>query len=176
MRLGSIFMAASLNFATFANAQGSTVNLTSTGCYDVDLYNTCTMAAATNIETCNASAESAGSERALVACGCVHYIEMMNCYMASCWNRVSWLLSEKSACRASRIKSQRDSDLILGARSMSVNINNTQSSISPNAQPTFQAPKSPSSRLRMRPPTPVPAILGAFTCRSMQARTKGPGA
>lgn len=105
MRPESTVVAASLIFVPIANAQGSIANLSSAGCHDVDSYNTCTMAAATEIQTCNTAAETAGSEQALMACGCVYYIEMMNCYMASCWNRVSWLLNLRPT------QSRRDSQM-----------------------------------------------------------------
>lgn len=81
-------LATSLLFASTVLAQAGTYNLTSTGCQDVDSYNTCTLAAASRVQTCEDAARAAQSEIALLACGCVYYIDMMNCYMASCWNKV----------------------------------------------------------------------------------------
>lgn len=97
MRTQPISLATGLIFDSVVRAQSTAFNLTSTGCHDVDSYETCTISAAADVETCNDAARAAGSELALLACGCVYYIEMMNCYMASCWNRVSYFLLKTSA-------------------------------------------------------------------------------
>lgn len=78
-----------LVFTISVTAQNTNKTLTSTGCQDANSFTTCSETAAGKGQVCQSAAVAADSALDLAACGCVYYIEMMNCYMASCWNRVS---------------------------------------------------------------------------------------
>ncbi|KAF3765587.1 hypothetical protein M406DRAFT_257346 [Cryphonectria parasitica EP155] len=87
MRPSSYPLATGLDLSSLTNIT-HTYNLTDTNCHDGPSYLVCADTASIKAEACNAVAEQADSQTALTACNCVYYSEMMNCYMASCWNKV----------------------------------------------------------------------------------------
>lgn len=120
-------------FHTSVKSQATNRNLTSTGCSDANSYTTCSETAAGKAQVCLQQ----GSQSALAACVCINYIEMMNCYMANCWNRVSSLApsTQPQPAVAPTMKSHRIADDVpLEHRFTNANTKNTPSSIYPNAR------------------------------------------
>ncbi|CAG9939620.1 unnamed protein product [Clonostachys rosea f. rosea IK726] len=66
----------------------TTTNLTTTGCVDASGLQKCLDNVASTAQTCLDNARKAGSQAETIACGCVYYTDNVNCYAASCWNRV----------------------------------------------------------------------------------------
>ncbi|CAH0055297.1 unnamed protein product [Clonostachys solani] len=66
----------------------TTTNLTTTGCVDTSGLQKCLDKVASTAQTCLDNARKDGSQVETLACGCVFYTDNINCYAASCWNRV----------------------------------------------------------------------------------------
>lgn len=66
----------------------TTTSLTTTGCVDASGLQRCLENVASTAQTCLDNARKAGNQAETIACGCVYYTDNVNCYAASCWNRV----------------------------------------------------------------------------------------
>jgi hypothetical protein len=68
------------------SALAQTFNLTidSTTCIAPGDYNTCYDTTVASEASCMTVA--AGNQDAILACGCVAYVDKMNCFASACWN------------------------------------------------------------------------------------------
>lgn len=82
----------------FGPALAQTFNLTidSTTCIAPSDFNTC-YAAAVGSETACITVAGVNQD-AILACGCVGYIDKMNCFASACWNRVRFVALPRNQC------------------------------------------------------------------------------
>ena len=80
----------------FAPALAQTFNLTidSTTCIAPSDFNTCYATAVGSETTCITVAGA--NQDAVLACGCVGYLDKMNCFASACWNRVRYVASPRN--------------------------------------------------------------------------------
>jgi hypothetical protein len=89
MRVASVFVSAllSLGFAGHATAASSTPgNITASTCVDPSGYSSCYGDANLVAEKCLSDAGT--DETVQAACGCVLYLDEIDCAAQSCWNQV----------------------------------------------------------------------------------------
>jgi hypothetical protein len=108
----SFFACVALVFrATVVQAALNTTSISSAGCVDAADFNTCISQADSNALTCENAAN--GDKLTLYGCGIAFYEQEINCYLASCWNKVRnaskrcWLLPTLKSPRCIRANIKR---------------------------------------------------------------------
>jgi hypothetical protein len=83
-----LLLGVTLLFSRLAATQAvNATTLTSVNCVDTAAFSTCYSYAETLAASCLKSVN--GYEVGELACGCANQIDLMNCVISSCWNKVT---------------------------------------------------------------------------------------